>query len=208
MKITSIISLIFIIPAVLINCGPKVMVPPRIDLTQHEVVGIIEFTFSNEGDLGPLVTKKFMDAIRKDQSLIRIVELGAEEEVLKAIGHDKIDQEAYKKIREKYDVNTVFIGELVVSDVRPDISLAPIFGAMEFSGEVDATLSVRMIEAVGGASIWSNSSKSTKNLGHISVFRGKFFSFSAKNPETAYGELLDDLVDRVSRDFQCTWVRK
>ncbi|UCG92699.1 MAG: hypothetical protein JSV97_03040, partial [candidate division WOR-3 bacterium] len=62
-----------------LGCGRKVMVPPRIDLKPHEVIGIIEFESSNEGKLASLATRRFMNAIRRDQGMVRIVELGAED---------------------------------------------------------------------------------------------------------------------------------
>ena len=42
--------------------GTKVMVPPRIDLQQHEVLAVIEFSSSREGELGPLATARFVDS--------------------------------------------------------------------------------------------------------------------------------------------------
>ena len=42
------------------GCGPKVRVPPKIDLAQHEVVGVITFRSSNEGLLGSYATGKFI----------------------------------------------------------------------------------------------------------------------------------------------------
>ena len=52
--------------ALLIDCGKKVMVPPRIDLSNHEVVGIIEFACSEKGKIGPLCTGRFMEFDRRD----------------------------------------------------------------------------------------------------------------------------------------------
>ncbi|MGB3340485.1 MAG: hypothetical protein WBB37_03275 [bacterium] len=198
---------IFILLLIL-ACGKKVMVPPRIDLSDYEVVGIIEFSCSEKGKLGSLATNRFMEFARRDQGMIRIIELGTESEVLKKIGHDKLDREAFTKIGETYEIATVFTGELIVSDVRPDIMITPGLGYMGFGAEVDATLSAQMVETVTGASIWNNSGSATRSVGHVSIFGGKAFAFDAEDPDKAYGKLVNELVDRVTADFQVTWRRE
>ena len=56
--------------------GTLVQIPPRIDLTQHEILGVIEFTSSAEGKLASYTTRTFIEEMRADQGMIRIVELG------------------------------------------------------------------------------------------------------------------------------------
>ncbi|MCK4251853.1 hypothetical protein KAX97_10415 [candidate division WOR-3 bacterium] len=202
------LSIAAVLVVAALGCGPRIMVPPKIDLTQHEVIGIIEFKSSNEGELGPLATKKFMDAIRRDQEMVRIVELGSEDEVLNAVNSDKLDQTTYKALGEKHKVITIFTGELIVSDVRPDITIAPLFGHMDFTAEVDATLNAQMVEITTGASIWSGSASATKKIGEVSIFGGKNFVFDAENPDRAYGKLVDELVEKVTKDFRVTWKRE
>jgi len=190
------------------GCGPKVMVPPKIDLAQHEVVGVITFRSSNEGLLGSYATGKFMEAIRKDQHLVRIVEIGDQDDVLEEIESKELDREAFVKIGEEYDVATVINGELVISDVRPDITITPGGGFMDFSAEVDATMAVRLMETETGASLWNSSAAATRKVGGVSIFGKKHFAFNAKDPDHAYGELVRDLVRKASRDFQVTWERQ
>lgn len=189
------------------SCGKRVMVPPRIDLLDHEIIGIIEFESSNEGELGPLTTRKFTQAIREDQGMVRIIDLGTEKEVLRHIGHDKLDVKAFKAIGQEFDVQTVFTGELVISDIRPNISIISGLVHMGLSAEVDATLTSQMVETSTGASVWSSSSSATKEVGHVSV-SGDIFSFDAEEPEKAYGELVDVLVYETTRDFRVTWQRQ
>lgn len=192
----------------IIGCGKKVMIPPRIDLSDYEVLGVIEFACSENGKLGSLATSRFTEFARRDQGMIRIIDLGTEAEVLKKIGHNKLDQEAFIEIGETYEVATIFTGELIVSDVRPDIMITPGLGYMGFGAEVDATLSAQMIETVTGASIWNNSGSATRSVGHVSIFGGSAFAFDAEDPDKAYGKLVDELVDRVTRDLQVTWERQ
>ena len=191
-----------------IGCGSKVMVPPRIDLREHEVIGIINFTFSSRGNLGDFATRKFTEAARQDQGLVRIIPLGSESEILKTIGYEQLNQAAIKAIGEDQNLKTILTGELVVSDIRPNIQITPGLGFLSISAEVDATLSVQMFETSTGASLWSSSASDTRTVGNISIFGGKNFAFDAKDPEKAYGNLINSLVTQVTRDFRVSWRRK
>jgi hypothetical protein len=141
--------------------------------------------------------------------MIRIVDLGAEAEVLKETGHDKLSKAAFQAIGEEYEVATVFTGELLISDVRPNISINLLFFAgMSVSAEVDATLDVRMVETESGASLWSTSVSATREIGNVTVFEGGGFVFDAEDPEKAYGKLVNALVEEASQDFRVTWRRE
>lgn len=209
MKKTVFLFAIATLMLVVMDCGRKVMVPPRIDLKQHEVIGIIQFECDRRGDLAPFTTRKFTEAIRRDQEMVRIVNLGTVSEVLREIGYDKLSKAAFQAIGEEYELATVFTGELLISDVRPDISLALIFTAgMSVSAEVDATLDAQMVETESGASLWSASSSATREIGYVSVWEGGSFVFDAEDPERAYGKLVNTLVEDASQDFRVTWRRE
>jgi hypothetical protein len=195
--------------AALLGCGgTKVMVPPRIDLQQHEILAIIEFASSNEGKLGELASARFMEEARLDQGLVRIVELGPEDEALRQVGKDRLDRSAYMALGEEHDVATIFTGELEVSDIRPAISVSGDLRNLGAAADVDATLTVQMIETASGASLWNRSASVTKRVGSVSVLGGRDFVFDAEDPEKAYGELVDALVGLVTADFKVSWVRQ
>jgi len=177
----------------------SVRVPPRIDLTQHEMIGIVQFKTTAKGELGPLVTRRFTELARQDQGLVRIVGFGP----LVRVGSTSPD--ALKALGRKHDVRTIVLGTLTVSGIRPDLSLSSGLRSGSLSAKVDATLEVQMIETASGASIWSSSARATQSVGHVSVFRGGEFSFDADDPERAYGSLVDALVAHVTRDFRATW---
>ena len=189
-------------------CGPKVRVPPKIDLAQHEVLGIIEFDCTHEGELGPLATRRFIEESRRDQGMVRIVDLGTRDDVLDAVGADRLDPITIQTIGMEYDLTTLITGELVVSDIKPDITITPGFGYMSFAARVDATLAVQLVETATGASIWSESGSASERIGGVSIFGGDDFAFDADDPEEAYGELVDRLVEHVTQDFRVTWERK
>ncbi len=202
------IQTIIIILVISAGCGKRVMLPPLIDLREHEIIGIIQFNCSNEGILAPLATRRFKQAIRADQSMVRIIDLGTEKEVLKAIGSKELDQKAFQDIGEKYGVKTIFVGNLNVSDIRPDLDIGLALKHMSITGEIDVELDVQMIETITGASLWNGSASATKNIGGLGIIDRKNFVFNAEDPDRAYGELVDVLVDYLSRDFRVRWVRQ
>jgi hypothetical protein len=194
------------------GCGHShsVMVPPRIDLKQHEVVGVIDFDCSaesNEGELAQLVTGRFIDAARRDQGLVRFVRLGPETEVLRDLGLSRLDPEACKALGEKHGVRTLVRGSLAISDVRPNISIMQSLTRVGVSADVQATLTVEMIETASGASVWSQSAGATQRVGALSISTAKDVSLHAADPEKAYGSLADNLVWAVTHDFRVTWQR-
>jgi hypothetical protein len=181
------------------------MVPPRIDLAQHEVIGIVEFDCSAEGKLAPLATRRFTESIREDQGMIRIVDLGSADRALDVVGHDQLDQAAFKALGSEFGVSTIIAGELIVSDVNPKVTITPGLGHVGLAAKVDATLSVRMVESETGASIWSKSASAVEDVAGISVFGGKTFGFNADDPDKAYGKLIDSLVEEIAKDFHVTY---
>jgi len=192
-----------------LNCpGKKVMIPPRIELSEFEVLGIMEFTTNKEGKLAQTTTQRFMDMAREDQGIVRIVDLGTQKAMLKEIGASKLDQDAYGKIGAEKNVATLIVGQITVSDVRPDINITPGLGVMSFAADVDAALSVQMVEAATGATLWSSSSSATERVGSVTIFGIKDFAFDADDPDKAYGKLIDELVWRVTHDFRVRWVRE
>lgn len=195
--------------ATALGCGgKKVMVPPRIDLQQHEVLAIIEFRSNKEGELGSLATTRFLEYARLDQGLVRIVDLGPEPEALREVDRQRLDRSAYQELGRVHDVATIFTGQLEVSRIRPAISISSGLGSLGAAADVDATLTVDMVEAASGASIWSRSASVTKRVGQVSLLGGSDVVFDADDPDRAYGELVDALVGLVTSDFRVRWARR
>jgi hypothetical protein len=183
-----------------------VMVPPQIDLKERETIGIIQFAATSKSPLGPLATRRFTEAARRDQGLVRVVDLGSRDEALRSVGHTRLDTDALIAIGRKAGVKTIVAGELTVSNVRPDVSVDSLLRSGSVTAQVDATLDVQMYEAESGAALWNRSARTTHSVGQVQVAGGKF-AFGARDPEEAYGGLVDDLVAQVSRPFQASWLR-
>ena len=189
------------------GCTERVLVAPRIDLKPHEVVGVIDFDCTGEGELGPFLTQRFVDAVRRDQGLVRMVMLGTEADVLADVGRSRLDRETFQEIGKKYEVQTVFTGTVEVSDVKPSVAVGQSFTYLGVSADVDATLATQMVETETGASLGSASAHDVQRIGGVQIFGNKGVTFDADDPENAYGRLADSLVYAVTGDFRSHWIR-
>jgi hypothetical protein len=197
-----------------VSCGcgapkaPPVMVPPQIDLHPHETIGVIQFASTSKGELGPMATRRFTEAARRDQGLVRIVDLGSRDEALRSIGRDRLDADALIAIGHKHGVKTIVTGELAVSNVRPNVRIDAMLRSGSVTAQVDASLAVEMYEADSGAALWNRSARTTRSVGGVQIWGGSELAFDAEDPDEAYGGLVDALVSQVSRPFRVSWVRQ
>lgn len=182
----------------------RVMVPPAIDLVQHDALGIIQFEVNGDGGLAPLATRRFVEAVTRDQFGVRVVELGEMTDVLSAVRVASPGPEAFKAMGEKYGVRSVFVGRIAISDVRPRIEIGLWFPHVSASADVEATMTCRLVETGLGATVWSGSAAERRQIGNVTIHRD-FFSFDAQDPEAAYGALVRSLVQNTTKDFRVTW---
>ena len=193
---------------VVMGCGPKMMFPPEIDLREYESVGLIDFSSEYEGEIGRFVTQKFLEEISESQRGVRIIELGSLEDVLESVGRDRLDPETVQEIGIKHELNSVITGNLDISDVKPKISLSAIVRHMSVEAEVEAALSVKLLDTERGATIWTDSAREKRTVAHVSVFSGGPVIFDAEDPEEAYGDLAESLVEEVTTDLRVSYRRK
>lgn len=193
-----------------LGCSKRVMVevPPRVDLQSFDVIGIVEFGSDAEGALPSLTTQRFIETMQRSQPGVRVLELGNEEALKGTIGRDELDFSAMQTIKEKFGVDAVILGELEVSDARPNLSVQDVISSLSVSAEVDASLTTRMFETGRGATVWTRSTRCTDTVAHVGMNKNGAVRFGAKDPERAYGALVDELVYDVTRDFRVTYVRR
>lgn len=195
--------IVLVLAASAIGCCKRVTVPPAIDLKQNQAIGVIQFKTNAKGGLAEYGTRKFMEAITKEQKGAEMVELGEEAAVLKAIGKEAMDPDAIKAIRDKYNVNSVITGYIEVSDVKPRIDIGPGIPFISAHADVEAKLMAKLVLTANAATIWTGSGRDKKEVGHVSLMGG-FFHFDAKDPEEAYGKLVESLVKKTTKDFRST----
>ena len=183
----------------------RVWVGPRIDLHPYETIGMVQFTSTSKGELAGLTTRRFAEAARRDQDMLRMVDVGTPQQALASSGGGAWSPEACRAIASKHGLKSMFRGTLTVSKVHPNVQLSALLRSGTVTATVDATLEVEMIEAETGASIWSRSASASRSMGQVSVYNGREFGFNAADPDAAYGELVDALVSQAARDFQGYW---
>jgi len=174
--------------------------PPRVDLRPHEMIGVIEFDSPDQHDLAALVTARFMESARTDQGVVRMVSLRSEGR--------RPDAARLRQLAAEHGLRTIVVGNLRVSRVRPSVSVSESLSSASVSGAVEATLTVEMIEPDTGASLWSASGRTRESVGGLSVQGVKNVDFGATDPKAAYTEMVDTLVNQVTRDLHGSWERR
>jgi hypothetical protein len=194
--------------AVVAGCSSKrVLMPPRVDLTEHFRVGLVTFTIENaKGSLHEVATEQFLADVLYGQQGVEVLELGDAAELLAEIGEAELNARAAQRIGDAYDVPVVFFGNLEVSDVKPRGQLSGLT-LPHLEANVTVDLRVRLLSTESGGTLWSNSARATETVGQVG-FDGSMPYFSAEDPNEAYGRLADYLVHEVSSDFRPYWVKQ
>lgn len=187
---------------VTVACGPKVLVPPRVDLEPFPNVGLATFSIENaKGDLNEMATQQFLSELFHAQPDVRVIELGQMERLIEEAGRDRLDRDVLRRIAAEYDVPVIFTGHMKVSNVTPEASL---YRFPSVAAVVSVQLSVRMLETQSGATLWSSSARATEGVGEVGVAGGEVV-FSAQHPDEAYGHLVQHLVVEVTNDLRPTY---
>jgi hypothetical protein len=184
------------------GCGPKLLVPPRLDLVPFGQVGLITFTVENaKGDLNQLATEYFAAEVLASQGGMEVLELGELETVLNEVGRERLEPRTAQAVGDAYDVPAVFVGHMKVSDVKPRAALVR-FPSVE--AVVSVQITVRLVSTESGGTMWSNSARATESVGGIALTDREII-FDAEDPNDAYGHLVEHLVYELTRDFRPTY---
>ena len=103
-KPQTIVIILAITFSLLFGCSHrvKVRIPPKVALKPYNYIGVVEFSTNAEDNLGPYVTQKFIEQVQSAQPGTRIIELGSEEQILRAVRRNKLDLETIKRIGNKF----------------------------------------------------------------------------------------------------------
>jgi hypothetical protein len=193
----SAVRLVLITAALAAGCGGKrVLLPPRFDLAPRAPVGLVMFTIENaRGSLQELATQRFAEHVLDGQPGIELLELGDQPE--------RVDATVARRLGQEHGLRAVFVGHIVVSDVRPRVSLS---GGLRASADASVAMTVRLLSTESGATLWTQSAATREEVAALSVLGGSVV-FGAEDPAEAYGALVNRLVVRLTGDFRPTWVR-
>ena len=192
-------------------CGGKryvtVTIPPRLDLSQYAGAALTTFTVENaKGSLHELATRRFAERVLQASHGVEMLEVGGTELVLQQAGERVFGPAAAKAVGTAHDVPVVFAGHMKVSNVKPSGGLAG-FGIPHVEATVSVELSVGLYSTRTGGTLWRSGATASEKVGHLSIVRGEP-TFSAKDPNAAYGRLVDRLIAVVTQDLYPTYERR
>jgi len=173
----------------------RVLLPPTLNLVPYHNIGLFQFSVENaKGNLHEFATQRFEEYVLAAQTGIEMREFTSTDSsrVFSAAAADS------------NGCPVAFFGHLKISNVKPrgglTAGLSPVLRA-----SVTVQLSVWLMNTRTGGVMWRRSSASTEEIGGLS-FIGSTPSFSARDPNDAYGHLINQLVYNVTYDVRSTWV--
>ena len=190
-----------VIMLALVSCGgghrpvrQRVLLPPNLNLAPHRNIGLFEFSVENaKGNLHEFATHRFEEYVLAAQSGIEMREFTSAD-----------SSRVFAAAADSNGCPVAFFGHLKISNVKPHggltASLSPVVRAT-----VTVELSVWLVNTRTGGIMWRKSSASTEEVGGVSI-SGGVASFSALDPNDAYGRLINQLVYDVTYDVRSTWV--
>lgn len=207
-------SLLFIcilIPLLSMSCGPKVMIPPNVDLTRYDRVGVIGFGCNADGKMDEYFKRRFLLRVRSYQKDARIIDLGSEEEILMSAETEWIDSRSIQAIARRHNVDAIFTGDLEVVEVWPLVVYSPLFRppfyrtmaeGMRCKAVVTVCLTLTLWETRSGTRIWRTSACREEMVDQVKVVTLREVIFDAGDPYKAFWDLVNPLVKEMCADFK------
>jgi len=195
--------------AALSGCASNlVQVPPRFDLANQGRMALVTFsTDPSKVSLGAQATRQFAEELLDAQSGFELLELGpADTAVARLLAAGDAPGAAQRLGRER-ELAAVFFGQLAVTGTKPSGSIGG-GGSVSVSGTVSGELSVRLLSASSGGTLWRSSATTSKQVGQVSMNGRGLPTISATDPNAAYADMVEALVAQVTRDFRPTWVKQ
>jgi hypothetical protein len=200
-------SVLALCSLVLAGCSARYShVPPRVELAPYGRVALVTFSADqSNAAMSALATQRFAEAVLASQSGIEILEIGAADSSLRALGPNPDAMALAQALGREKDVAAVFLGTLTVSGARPQGRLST--SGMNVRTSVSAELSVRMLATRTGGTVWRSSAAAEGTVGQFTV-ANRLPTISVRDQQEAYGEVVDRLVSNLTVDFRPTRVRQ
>ncbi len=192
------------VAAVVAGCVHYTIVPPAIDLTALGSVGLVTFkAVDAKGDLDAAATQAFLEEVTAAQR-VPVVELGPAATVLADLGKADFDRDAVLALGQKQGVEAVFIGEIKVTKVKPQIDLAaPLSKTLFARAAMDMSVKVRLVSTANGATLWTNSALRQGTVGSVGMDDGVPV-FAVRDKNAAMNDLLRRIMFQLTWDFRPT----
>jgi len=198
-------AFILVLAAAVAGCAAHyTIVPPAVDLTTMGTIGLVTFKAANvKGDLDAVATQDFLEEVTAAQR-VPVVELGPAETVLADLGKTEFDRETVLAVGRKHGLDAVFLGEVAVTKVKPQIDLAaPLARSLFARAAMDMTVKVRLVSATNGATLWTNSAIRQGTVGSVGMDNGVPV-FAVRDKNAALNDLLRQIMFQLTWDFRPT----
>jgi len=174
----------------------RVLVPPRLDLKPYGKLGLVTFTVENaKGSLQQFTTERFAEEVLAAQPGIEVLELGP----LDA----ELDPARAQQLGKDRGVAAVFAGHLKVTNPNASGGIAGLL-TPHLEATIRLDLSVRLLSTQSGGTLWRSSAWATQKVGEVALVGGEL-AFAARDPKTAYGPLVNRVIQLVTQDMWSTW---
>lgn len=186
-----------------------VEIPPRVDLKEWPVIGVIKFNAEQHNELAQDATQKFIMHLQNAQPGVRVLELGSKAELLQAMKRSELNPETIKAIGVQYGVQAVLSGRLQVTEGKPDVKFSPDLSSASASTSINGSLDAKLQETSTGASVWSNGAHGKWSIGGVTLSSGMGISnVGYTDPQEKYEEMLRDLAKVATDDFRPRYERR
>jgi hypothetical protein len=190
----------------LVSCASHyVIVPPTMDLTTVEPVGLIMFSVENaKGDLDQMATQAFLQEATGYQK-VPVLEIGKLEDVLGKLDLKTLDPDTARAIGERYKVKSFFHGDVRVSKVKRQIDVGGILrGNLRVRASLTIAVTGRLISTETGATLWTSAANLNGTLGLLSLGEDQVPYFGMRDRDDATIKLLREIMFELTWDFRPT----
>jgi hypothetical protein len=191
--------------AAVASCAKYTIVPPAINLMDYADLGMVAFRAEGvQGDLGAAAAQFFLEEITRAQR-VPVVEMGEPGDVLAKIDRRSFDREAAGAVGAEYGVRAYFLGEVAISKVKPQVDLAaPLAKTLFVRTKFDIAMTVRMVSAENGATVWTESIRREGTVGALGLGPNGAPTFSLRDKNEAMSSLLREMAYQLTWDFRPT----
>jgi hypothetical protein len=185
----------------------RVLVPARMDLHPYGRIGLVTFTVENaKGNLHQFATERFAENVLSAQPGIEILELGNIDTLMQRLGERELGPLTAQELGKQRGVAAVFAGHLKVTNPTASGGIAGLL-TPHLEATIRTDLMVRLLSAQSGGTVWRSSAWATQKVGGVSLVGGQL-NFGARDPKTAYGPMVNTIVNIVTRDMWSTWQKQ
>ena len=135
-----------------------------------------------------------------------MLELRNVDTLLQRVGERELGITAAQELGRRHGVAGVFAGHLKITNPTASGGITGLL-TPRLEATVRVDLTVRLLSTQSGGTVWRSSAWATQKVGGLSIVDGQL-NFGARDPKTAYGPLVNTIVNIVTRDMWSTWQKQ